>query len=187
LNENFKIARMNVNRKIFIYIACSLDGFIAGEGDDLAFLRSVEKEGEDYGYAAFLSQIDTMIVGRRTYDKVQSMNFPYPPKGKKMWVVTNRVLDTDSTQVETYSGDLRELIIKLKSESGKHIFVDGGAQIVKALLNQSLVDELIVSIVPQFVGKGIRLFNEIENRSKWRLLNCQTFETGLVQLHYQVQ
>jgi dihydrofolate reductase len=178
---------MNDNRKIFIYIACSLDGFIAGEGDDLSFLTSVEKVGEDYGYAEFLSQIDTIVVGRRTYDKVKAMGYPYPPEGKKMIVVSNRGLESGSIDVETYSGDLRCLIQKIKSESGKHVFADGGAQIVKELLNLNLVDELIVSIVPKFVGRGIRLFNDIDNDSNWKLLGTNSFETGLVQLHYKIQ
>lgn len=178
---------MNGNRRIFIYIACSLDGYIAGEGDDLSFLSSVEKEGEDYGYSEFLTQIDTMIVGRRTYDKVQSMGFPYPPEGKKMIVVSNRELDNPSEAVTTYSGDLSILIQQLKSETGLNVFADGGAQIVKELLNANLVDDLIVSIIPKFVGKGIRLFNEIENGNKWKPINCKSYDTGLVQLHYQAQ
>jgi dihydrofolate reductase len=77
-----------MERKLVLYIAMSLDGYIAAENDDLSFLSAVEQEGEDYGYAEFINTIDTIILGRKTYDKVISMGHPYPMHGEKVYVIT---------------------------------------------------------------------------------------------------
>ena len=77
-------------RKLTVYIAMSLDGFIAKPGDDLSFLTRVEKEGEDYGYSSFYARIDTVIMGRKTYDWVYSMTNEAPHSDKKLYVFTRQ-------------------------------------------------------------------------------------------------
>lgn len=172
-----------MNRKVIIYIACSVDGYIAGPNDDLGFLSMVEQEGEDYGYAAFIQNIDTMIVGRKTYDKVQAMGQEYPPAGKKLYVIT-RSPRPDAGAVKFYTGGPKALVRQLKQEPGRHIYCDGGAEIVNQLLKYNLVDELIISVIPILLGNGTQLFSSGRPKQDLTLVSAKPFEKGLVQLHY---
>lgn len=169
-------------RKLILYIATSLDGYIAQPHDDLSFLSIVQKEGEDYGYEAFVSTVDTVILGRKTYDWVTGQ-FDFPHADKKTFVIT-RQARPDIGNISFYTGDLSELLTRLKSASGKHIFCDGGAEIVNELLRKDLLDELIISVVPILVGSGTRLFQDGRPEQKLQLLHIKSFDTGLVQLHY---
>jgi len=78
------------NRKLILYIACSLDGYIAKPNDDLGFLNRVQKEGEDYGYNDFVSTVDTVIVGRKTYDWVTGQGFEFPHSDKETYIITRQ-------------------------------------------------------------------------------------------------
>ena len=118
-----------MTRKVFVYIAASLDGYIAKHDDDLTFLSLVEQEGEDYGYAEFIDTIDTVIIGRKTYDKVQSMGIEYLRADKEYYIVS-RTPRAQEGNVRFHSGDLKALVEELKEKEGKHIFVDGGAEVV---------------------------------------------------------
>lgn len=173
-------------RKLIVYIAMSLDGYIAGPGDDLSFLSAVETEGEDYGYAAFCKKVDTVIIGRKSYEKVLAMGFDYPHTDKQVYVVSRRPRPeacTDSLQF--YCGPLPLLVAQLKSREGAHIYCDGGAEIVTQLLGEQLVDELILSVVPVLLGSGVRLFGECIPATTLTLIDSKSFSSGLVQLHYQ--
>jgi dihydrofolate reductase len=77
-------------RKLFLYIAMSLDGFIAGPNDELDFLSQVEMEGEDYDYSKFCQQIDTVIIGKRSFDKVAALGFEYPHLDKPVYIFTRQ-------------------------------------------------------------------------------------------------
>lgn len=173
-----------MNRKLILYIATSLDGYIAKPDDNLDFLSIVEQEGQDYGYADFVSTVDTVIVGRRTYDKVLSMGFDFPHSDKESYIIT-RTARTDIGSVKFYTGDLKTLVERLKSESGKTIFCDGGAEIVNELLKHDLFDEFIISVIPIFVGGGTRLFKDGRPEHKLELVSVKSFEKGLTQLHYK--
>lgn len=172
------------NRAVILYIAMSLDGYIAQPNDDLSFLSVVEKEGEDYGYAEFLSTIDTVIVGRRTYDWLIKQVGEFPHADKNAYVITRQPRPQVGSTV-FYTGDLTRLVRNLKKENGKNIFCDGGAEVVNALLRLDLLDEIIVSVIPVLVGNGIRLFQDEGIEQKLKLLSAKTFESGLTQLHYQ--
>ena len=162
----------------------SLDGYIAKSNDDLSFLSIVEKEGEDYGYADFVSTIDTVILGRKTYDWVMKQVGEFPHADKYAYIITRTAKPTIGKTV-FYTGDLTDLVRKLKSEKGKNIFCDGGAETVNELLKNDLLDELIISVIPILVGNGTRLFKDGRPEQKLKLLNVKTFDTGLTQLHYK--
>lgn len=173
-------------RKLILYIASSLDGYIAGPNDDLSFLNPMQLEGEDYGYQAFVDSVDTVIVGRRTYDWVVSQGYDFPHANKDCYILTSQVRPNEGS-LTFYDGDLKALVQRLKSgHSEKHIFCDGGAQVVHQLLAAKLIDEVILSVVPVLLGAGTRLFNDGRPQQNLELLSCQTFESGLVQLHYRV-
>ncbi len=174
---------MKNDRKIILYIAMSLDGYIAKPNDDLSFLSIVEKEGEDYGYADFVATVDTVLIGRKTYDWV-TKQVEFPHADKTAYVIT-RTPQQNIVKTVFYTGDLTELIRKLKSEPGKNIFCDGGAEIVNELLKNNLIDELIISVIPILVGGGTRLFKEDRPERLLKLISAKTFDSGLVQLRYQ--
>src|SRR5690606_1691787 len=146
-------------RKLSLFIASSLDGYIAGPNDDVSVLQSVEQEGEDYGYAEFTSTIDTIILGRKTYDWVLNHLGPghYDNGQRDVYVIT-RNSRPDIGRTKFYSGDLGELVDRLKQEEGKNIYCDGGAEVIDALLKLDKIDELIISIIPTLLGSGTRLF-----------------------------
>ncbi|PSL26606.1 dihydrofolate reductase family protein [Dyadobacter jiangsuensis] len=172
-----------MTRKVFVYIAASLDGYIAKHDDDLTFLSLVEQEGEDYGYAEFIDTIDTVIIGRKTYDKVQAMGIEYLRADKEYHIVT-RTPRAQEGNVRFHTGDLKAFIEELKQKEGKHIFVDGGAEVVNQLMQLDLIDEYIVSLIPILLGDGIRLFKDGRPEQNLTFVSSKSFEKGLVQLHY---
>ena len=173
-------------RTLSLFIATSLDGYIAKPNDDLSFLKLVEKEGEDYGYAKFTSTIDTIILGRKTYDWVlREIGASHYDNGERDVYVITRTGRPDVGKTKFYTGDLTELVRQLKSENGKNIYCDGGAEIANELLKNDLIDELIISVVPVLVGDGTRLFKDGRPEQQLELLNEKTFDTGLTQLHYR--
>lgn len=174
-----------MSRKVVLYIASSLDGYIAKQNDDISFLSLVEKDGEDYGYSDFMETVDTIILGRRTYDKIVSMGIEYPNSDKVVYVIT-RTEKPSNGKVNFFSDEIKSLITKLKSESGKNIFCDGGSQIVNELLKANLIDEIILSVIPILLGDGISLFNDERPEKRLELISSQQYEKGLVQLHYKV-
>lgn len=171
-------------RKLILYIATSLDGYIAKPNDDLEFLSVVEQEGEDYGYSDFVKTVDAVIVGRKTYDKVISMGFDFPHTDKDTYIIT-RTPRPNIGSVKFYTDDLKSLIDKLKSENGKNIFCDGGAEIVNELLKDDLIDEFIISLIPILVGNGTKLFKDGRPEQKLKLVSTKQFDKGLTQIHYK--
>jgi dihydrofolate reductase len=173
-------------RKLSLFIAMSLDGYIAKPNDDLSFLKIVEKEEEDYGYADFTSQIDTIIIGRKTYDYVLKEIGPshYDNGQRDIYVIT-RTERQKVGRTTFYTGDITELINHLKSEEGKNIYCDGGAQIINELLKHYLIDEFTISVIPILLGGGTRLFKDGRPEQALEFITAKTIETGLVQLKYE--
>src|SRR5690606_5494880 len=148
-------------RKISLFIAMSLDGYIAKPNDDLSFLKIVEKEGEDYGYKEFTDTVDTLIIGRKTYDYVlKEIGSSHYDNGQREVYVITRTERPNIGRTFFYTGNITELVKRLKSEKGKNIYCDGGAEVINELLKHDLIDELIISIIPILVGNGTRLFKD---------------------------
>jgi dihydrofolate reductase len=168
-----------------LYIAMSLDGYIAKKDDNIDFLSVVETPDEDYGYADYLQNIDTVIWGRKTFDKVLSFGGGVPHKDKKVYVISTTRKGNE--EHATYAGDVVELVRTLKEQEGKDIYCDGGAEIVYELLKSRLFDRVIVSVIPHLLGDGVRLFkdNNIEQALKFK--RSVTCPSGLVQLWYDIK
>jgi dihydrofolate reductase len=173
-------------RKLSLFIATSLDGYIAKPNDDLSFLKSVEKKGEDYGYAEFTANIDTIILGRKTYDSVlREIGASHYDNGERDVYVITRTAKQSVGRTKFYTESITDLIQRLKSGDGKDIYCDGGAEIVNELINKDLIDEFIISIVPVLVGNGTRLFKDGRPEQELELVYSKTFDTGLTQLKYK--
>jgi dihydrofolate reductase len=176
---------MTPQRKVILYISASLDGYIAKPNDNLDFLSRVQVEGEDYGYIQFKESIDTVIMGRKTFDWVMKQigNVPHPDT--ETYIIT-RTPRPDLGKTKFYTGNLPALIHRLKQEPGKNIYCDGGAEIVNTLLKENLIDEIILSIIPVLLGEGVRLFGDGRPEQELTLVSATSFASGLVQLHYSV-
>lgn len=172
-------------RKVIVYIAQSLDGFIAKVDGDIDWLSIVERDGEDYGYNTFVDTVDTVFMGRKTYEKVLSFGIDFPHKNRKCYVLSNQLEGFDEN-VEFFNGDVKALVEQLKRQEGGHIFVDGGAEIVRLFRTLNLIDEYVISIIPLLLGNGLRLFKDVTSVQEVKLKNTQVFESGLVQLSYAV-
>jgi dihydrofolate reductase len=173
-------------RYLSLFIATSLDGYIAGPDDDLSFLKAVEKEGEDYGYADFIASVDTIIIGRRTYDwVVKEIGSGHYDNGTRDVYVVTRTTRPDVGRTKFYSGKLTELVQDLKSKPGQNIYCDGGAEVIHELLKEDLIDELTISVIPILLGDGIRLFKDSRPEQQLEVIDSKAFDTGLVQLRYR--
>ena len=171
-------------RKVVLYISMSLDGYIASKDDNLEFLSIVEQVGEDYGYNDFVKSVDTVIIGRKTYDKVISMGYDYPHTDKDVYIITR----TEKPAIGTfkfYTGNLTKLIKNLKNQQGKNIYCDGGAEIVNELIKNNLIDEYVISLIPILLGDGIKLFKEGQAEQKLKLISVKKFDKGLIQVYYK--
>ena len=163
----------------------SLDGFIAKEDDDISWLSAVELPGEDYGYAAFTAEIDTYLIGRKTYDVIKKMSGGSFPSAEKYscYVITRQNLEAENG-VTFYSGNLKDLILELRATPGKDIYCDGGGQIVQMLFKENLIDEIIISVIPILLGNGVRLFLGDTPELALTCVSSAKFDSGLVQLKY---
>lgn len=171
-------------RKLVLYIAASLDGYIATEEHNLDWLFAVEGDG-DSGYLNFYETVDTILIGRITYDWIvehEKGNFPY--KGKECYVFSKTKL-SDNEYVTFISKDIVPFIKGIKNEEGKNIWLVGGGNLLNTFLEEKLVDEIIVTIAPVLIGKGIPLFRNNNFQTPLLLKNinrCNQF----VELHYEV-
>lgn len=146
-------------RKLSLFIATSLDGYIAEPNDDLSFLKIAEKEGEDYGYTEFTPNIDTIILGRKTYDYVlKEIGTSHYDNGQRDVFGITRTEMPKVDRTTFYAGNITDLVQQLKSPSGINIYCDDRAEIINELLQHDLTDEFTISVIPILPGNGTRLF-----------------------------
>lgn len=160
----------------------SLDGHIARKNGEVDWLEGDGSEpNADLGYNEFYENIDTVIMGRKTYDQILTFG-DYPYKGTKGYVYTSekRVNNED---VQFTDENVADLIGKLKNETGKDIWLIGGAGVIDQFIKSDLVDEYFVAIIPCILGKGISLFKDKNPESKLKLLENKTVN-GISMLHY---
>lgn len=174
-----------MSRKVNLYIAMSLDGYIAKTDSNIDFLSKVDVPGEDYGYHAFQHSIDTVIWGRKTFDKVLSFGIEIPHKDKHVYVISKSRTGTKEHVV--YHNNVVDLIKDLQTKEGKDIYCDGGGEIVFELLKHSLIDRIIVSVIPHLLGDGIRLFKDGRPEQNIKYKQSVSYPSGLVQLWYDVE
>jgi dihydrofolate reductase len=149
--------------------------------DWLEKVRPAEPLRQDCGYHQFFASVDALVMGRNTYKKVLSFG-KWPYEGKRVVVLSNRK-NEPKHHVEFYQGDIVQLSQQLYDEGIKHLYIDGGITIAQ-FLQAKLVDEMILTIIPILLGKGIRLFNPITVDTNCQLLRSEIYSTGIVQLHY---
>jgi dihydrofolate reductase len=172
-----------MNPKTILYIAISEDGFIAGEDNNLDFLNPYQGGEEDYGYSEFINSVGCILVGRKTYDVVVNMGYPYHPE-KMVYVVTKQSRTSSSEKLLFFDGNLRKLIDEIKSSQNQNIYCDGGAELAHSLIAADLIDEMILSVVPIQLHHGTLLFQGGKVPNQFSLRSKQTYPNGLVQSLY---
>ena len=171
--------------KVSVYIATSLDGFIARKNGGIDWLKGGE-DGEDYGYAEFMFTVDVIVMGRNTYEKV--LTFGGWPYQKKVIVLTSRGLLVPAglkEKVEVLHLSPGELIGELRSRDIRQIYLDGGVTIQR-FLQAGLVDEMTITTIPILIGGGLPLFGTLDKDVEVELLKSQSFNNGFVQNKYRV-
>lgn len=177
--------RKLVQRKLVLFIASSLDGYIATKDDSVEWLYQVEGEG-DNGYSEFYDTIDTVLMGKRSYDWVMNQDLKaFPYKNKACYVFT-RSFAEHTDDVTFVNDDVAHFVDQLKQQTGKNIWMVGGGELLHYFIKEKLVDELIITVAPIILGKGIPLFKESEAPLKLLLKNTRTFNQ-FVELHYEIK
>jgi dihydrofolate reductase len=165
-----------------VFIACSLDGFIAGHGGDLSWLPGPDAGGEDYGYGSFLAETAAILMGRSTYEVAARFD-DWPFGQTPVFVASSRPLDPVAPTIHTVSGTASEVLGAVRTHTDGAVYLDGGA-LIRSFLAEDLIDELTVTIVGVILGEGIPLFAGTARRHSLRLITATQYPSGLVQLHY---
>jgi dihydrofolate reductase len=165
-----------------VFIASSLDGFIAAEDDDISWLPRPDGD-EDYGYGAFMGSVGAVLMGRRTYGVVSSFD-EWPFAERPVLVATHWPLRPAQPHVRAVSGHIHSMVREAKDAAdGRDVYVDGG-QIIRQALDENLVDEIILTLIPIVLGRGRPLFIGAR-RHRLVLKHEEAFRGGLVQLTYE--
>ena len=177
-----------MKRKVILYIAQSLDGFIAdNKGSVNWILGNDENYVSDYGYENFIQDVDTVILGYNTYSQIKNelSQDKWVYKDLKSYVLTSKNIE-DSANIQYVNTNIKELIIRLKQEKGKNIWICGGANLVNQCMQENLIDEYQITTVPVILGSGIRLFAENNNKVKLKLKKTKE-ENGLIMGIYSIK
>lgn len=172
---------MKQQRATILYIAMSLDGYIADVDGGIDWLSEVEGEG-DNGYSAFYETVDTIIMGRTTYDQILTFDCEWPYSGKECYVFTNREHAPDGN-VEFVSDDISGFMNDMLSQPGSNIWLLGGAGLIDSFMKEGLIDEFVIAVIPIILGNGMSLFKG-ENPKTKLILKGVTQINDIVQLHY---
>ncbi|WP_088835309.1 dihydrofolate reductase family protein [Paenibacillus tyrfis] len=173
-----------MKRPVVLYIATSLDGYIARENGEIEWLYEAEGEG-DSGYSEFYETIDTVLMGNTTYQHTFELADQFPYSDKKCYVFS-RSEQKPIPHVTFVTEDIPAFIENLKKQEGSKIWIVGGAEILDVLLKSSLVDEFIITITPTILGNGIPLFKKENPELKLFLVGTKRYGQ-MVQLHYSVK
>jgi dihydrofolate reductase len=176
------------NPRIKLYIACSLDGYIARKDGSIDWLTKYENSPEtDYGYSEFYASIGTALMGRKTYEQVLGFgDWPYAEKKTYVFTRKNEPLRREKN-VEFVSGDIGEFARRLKENTDEDIWLVGGSQLIKSFLEEDHVQDMIVFIVPIILGSGIPLFDRIGKEIRLKMISMERYENGIVRLDYDLE
>ncbi len=170
--------------KLSVFVGVSLDGFLARRNGEYDFLHI--EPVEPNGYDEFIATVDTIVIGRNTFEVV--LNFPDWPYGKKRVVVlSHRPLDFSGIKgrVELMSGVPAQIVAKLKATGARHVYVDGGIT-VQDFLRSGQIHQLTINRYPVLIGEGIPLFGSLQRDVRLRHLGTRQFKNGGIASDYEV-
>ena len=178
---------MTKRRNVIVHIATSADGYIARADGDLEWLTSRPAPKGFYGMNAFMKSIDTMLMGRKTYEAGLAMGAKFDSTSRTI-VFSRHGPPTDVPPgVEFANGAIGPFMNGIREQAGKDIWMMGGGDLIASFLDVHAIDEFVVSVVPVFIGDGIPLIARRHRHVPLDLQSVERFDDGLVQLHYRVQ
>ncbi len=178
---------MTKRRKVIVHIGTSADGYIARPDGDLEWLTSRPAPAGFYGMNAFMRSIDTMLLGRKTYEASLRMGAKFDSKGRYI-IFSRQAPPADApSAVEFVSGALGPFVRRLREQPGKDIWLMGGGELIASCLDERVIDEFVISMAPVFIGDGVPLIARGHRHVPLELHSIERFDDGLVQLHYRVQ
>jgi dihydrofolate reductase len=167
--------------RLSVFLACSLDGYIATREGTLDWLDAAVGPGEDYGYDAFIADIDALAMGRGTYDFIEHVE-PLPFGERRLFVFTHRPIErADFTPISLTP---EQAVAEWTAQGLRHVYVDGGV-VISAFLKAGLIDDLTLTIVPLLLGDGLPLFHPGRPETRLTLEETKTFPSGVVWLRYR--
>jgi dihydrofolate reductase len=177
-------------RKIIVLLAMSADGFIARKDGAVDWLDRPRPKG-DYGMGDFFKSIDTIVLGRKTYDFVvqfQKEGQAVPSMGGNIrhYVFSRKPPKKVLEGFEFVKEPIKTFAERLRAQKGKHIWLMGGGGIIASFLDAGEIDEFIISVIPTFIGEGIPLVAPKRRTVPLELLSTKKFSDGVVTLHYAV-
>ena len=178
---------MTLPRSIIVHIAASADGYIARLDDDLEWLTSRPAPKGFYGMNAFAKSIDTLLLGRKTYDASLRLGGTFDRTTRTIVFSRHAPPNDVPPGVEFTSDEIGAVVRRLRERPGKNIWLMGGGELIAAFLDADAIDEFVVSVVPVFIGEGIPLIARRHRHTLLALRSVEQFPDGLVQLHYHVQ
>jgi dihydrofolate reductase len=170
---------------VSVFVGTSVDGFIARPNGDLGFLP--DGGGEPHGYNEFIASVDTIVIGRKTFETVLAFA-AWPYGDKRVVVLSSRPVDLSAVRggiVEQMAGPPAEIVSKLAASGTRHVYVDGGITI-QGFLRAGLVQRLTITRVPVLIGEGIPLFGALPRDVRLRHIATQHYPSGLVKSEYHV-
>lgn len=173
-------------RTITLYIAMSLDGFIADKDGNVDWLSGQEPERDDMvSYTEFIKKIDTVVMGWKTYHQLVTELSPdeWAYQGMMTYVLTHREMP-DEEEIRFIGGDVCDLVQKLQREDGKGIWICGGASIAWQLVEADLIDRYHISVIPMILGDGIPLFGRMDRGIRLKCVGTRTYN-GITDLVYE--
>ncbi|HLT38903.1 MAG TPA: dihydrofolate reductase family protein [Enhygromyxa sp.] len=173
--------------RLRVFIASSLDGFIAGPDDDLSWLPQPSSEpGGDFGYGAFMAEVGALLMGRRTFDVVLGFGGEWPYGERPVLVTTHRPLPSSApASARAVSGSITELVEAAREAAGgRDVYIDGG-DLIRQALDAELIDELVVTLIPVILGAGHPLFAGAQRRHALELIEHTAHAGGLISLRYR--
>ena len=172
--------------KNYVFIATSIDGYIAEKDGGIDWLDTIPNpDGSDMGYVNFIKNIDAIVMGRVSFEKVLSFDIEWPYIVPVL-VLSNSLIKIPKEligKVEIISGTPQEIIKTAHSKGYKNLYIDGG-KTVQSFLKEDLIDEMIITTIPILLGAGIPLFSELSNKMKFKHIKTDIFLKELVQRHY---
>lgn len=172
-------------RKISLFIAMSLDGYIADSKGSVDWLKGQGSDNENIDvYSEFVKNIDTILMGWNTYHQIVTELSPkeWVYKDFTTYVITHNE-QASSEKIRFVNIDPVYLVKELKEKNGKDVWICGGANLVQQLVNEDLIDSYYITVVPTLLGAGIRLFENTKQEIPLRLLNTQSYN-GMTDLIY---
>ena len=172
-------------RKIIYYLATSADGYIARPDGGVEWLDRPRPKGS-YGMSAFYDSVDTVLMGRETYEVGRRFGQEGHP-GKKNYVFTRKRLRTRAPNVEFVRAPVADFARRLRAEGGKDVWLLGGASLAASFLDEGQLDEFIIHVVPVLIGEGIPLLEPRRRSTSLSLVSTHAYPDGVVRLHYSAR